>query len=88
MIVIQEPVVAASDTMRPFGRPAISGAPRLAVIVCMSGTAWMDVGAAPLTGYSVTAGPGVASVITLSGPYQVSAVKLPGWADWVAVSGC
>ncbi len=42
----------------------------------MSGSTWMDVAGAPLTGYSVTAEPGCASAMTSSGPYQVSAVKL------------
>ena len=59
----------------PFGRPAISRFPELAVIVCMPGSTGMGVGVPPLTGYSVAAGPGSASVMTLSGPYQVSPVN-------------
>src|SRR5579862_8777653 len=79
-ICIQEPLRLALDAIRPCGKLVIRGCPELAVIVCMLGSVGMEVEPPPLTGYSVTTGSGVASVMTLSEPYQESPVK-------VAVSG-
>ena len=64
--------------MAPLGKLAISGWPRLAVIQLIWGWAGIDVELPPLTGYSVSSGPGSRSAITLSGPYQVSEVLNSG----------
>src|SRR5215471_15899782 len=75
-MVIQEPVRLASAIMPPFASPAISAESELAVIDLIRGRGGIDVELPPLTGYSVSAGPGSPKVITLSGPYQVTVLNV------------
>src|SRR5579875_5986 len=74
--LIHDPERLASAAMPPLSSPAISAAPELAVIDWMCGSAGSDVEVPPSTGYSVSASPGPPSVITLSGPYQVTALNV------------
>src|SRR5215813_5599024 len=72
-MVIQEPVTLASAIMPPFSSPAISTEFELAVIDLIRGRGGIGVEVPPLTGYSVSTGPGSPNVITLSGPNQLTA---------------
>src|SRR5215471_2200876 len=72
-MLIQEPMGLVSAIMPPFASPAISAEFELAVIDLIRGRGGIDCGLPPLTGYSVSTGPGSPNVITLSGPYQLTA---------------
>src|SRR5215475_2211395 len=72
-MLIQEPCRLASAIMPPFSRPAISTEFELAVIDLIRGRGGIGVEVPPLTGYSVSTGPGSPNVITLSGPNQLTA---------------
>src|SRR5215472_16581331 len=71
-MLIQEPLMVASAIMPPFASPAISTEFELAVIDLICGRGGIGTELPPLTGYSVSTGPGSPYVITLSGPYQLS----------------
>src|SRR6516165_4418348 len=72
-MLIQEPVVLVSAIMPPFASPAMSAEFELAVLDLIRGRGGIDCGLPPLTAYSVSTGPGSPNVITLSGPYQLTA---------------
>src|SRR5215831_3543977 len=72
-MTIQEPERLASAIMPPLACPATSAEPQLAVIDFIRDRGGIDVELPPLTGYSVSTGPGSPNVITLSGPYQLTA---------------
>src|SRR5215472_13415593 len=83
-MLIQDPVTLASAIMPPFSSPAISTEFELAVIDLIPGRGGIAVEVPPLTGYSVSTGPGSPYVITLSGSYQLTApnVVVPVVAIW------